>query len=209
MSNKRKVKPPVDIATLLAEDTRPEKVVPICLRGHLQAQWDELKAEFDALPDGDEQALMAERGRKRRLAEQMEELRQEMAAGTVHFRLRALPRRRTPGMAKDAVVWHELVEQHPPRKGKDGKPDPRDAPQGINVATFFDALVKASIVEPQLSDEQWQALDGKLTDGQFDQLAWAAWRLNRTGVDVPFSRAVSKTMSSDAGSRRRDGSASA
>lgn len=210
MSNTRKLREPkMDVAALLAEDTRPETVVPICLRGHLQAEWDELQQQLNAMPGDDDRALMSERAAKRRVAERMEELRREMAAGTIPFRLRALRRRRTADTPRGEAVWHELIEKHPPRKDKDGKPDPRDLALGFNTATFFDALVRVSIVDPQLTDEQWEALNAKLTDGQFETLAAAAFKLNRGGVDVPFSRAVSKILTSAAESRQRDSSASA
>lgn len=198
-----------DLATLLGEDTRPEKVVPICLRGHLQAEWDRLKAQYDAGPGDDDQAMMTERAAKQRVAGQMAEVEREMRAGTVEFRLRALPRRRTPGMDKGQLVWQELVEKHPPRRLPDGKPDPRDSAAGVNLQALFEDLVRASVVEPELSAEQWQQLDAKLSDAQFQQLAWAAWQLNRTEVDVPFSRAVSMMRRLDAGSRRQNDSASA
>lgn len=207
----RKAQPaPPSLDDLLGEDGRPEKVVPICLRGHLQAEWDRLKEEHDAGPGEDDQAMMAERAAKQRVADQMAKVEAEMRAGTVEFRIRALPRRRTPGMAKDQVVWQELFAAHPPRKDKDnqGRILQRDAAAGVNVDTFFDALLRASVVEPELDDDRWQKLTAKLNDGQFDKLAMAAWRLNRDEVDVPFSRAAWKTRTSDAESRRQSASAS-
>lgn len=199
----------VDLDKLLGEDTRPEKIVPICLRGHLQAEWDQLSAQYQAGPGEDDKALLAERAAKRRVAEEMARVEAEMRAGTVEFRLRALPRRRTPGMPKTQLVWQELVEKHPPRKDSAGKVDQRDAYTGVNNSTLFEELVRVSIVEPELTEEQWQQLDGKLTDAQFDRLARAAWDLNRVGVDVPFSRAASMMRKLDSESRRRNDSASA
>jgi hypothetical protein len=200
--------PPPDLDTLLGEDTRAERVVPLCLRGHLLAEWDQLKELYDAGPGVDEKAMLTDRAAKRKVAEQMAAVEAQMRAGTVAFRLRALPRRRTPAVRKEQVVWLELLAAHPPRKDPAGKVDRRDAAVGVNVGTFFDALVRASVVEPELDDQRWEALDGKLTDGQFNQLANAAWQLNRAEVDVPFSRAASMTRALDAGSRRPSGLAS-
>jgi hypothetical protein len=193
---------------LLGEDTRPEKVVSICLRGHLQAEWDQLKAAYDAGPGDDDRSTMAIRAAKRRVAEQMAEVEAQMRAGTVAFRLRALPRRRTPGVPADQLVWSELVGKHPPRKDTNGKVDPRDAATGVNTPALLEELVRASVVEPELTPEQWARLDAKLSDGQFQVLAWAAWNLNRSEVDVPFSRAASMMRRLDAGSRRPNDSAS-
>lgn len=215
MSNTRKAtgakkatppKPSLD--ALLGEESRPEKVVPICLRGHLQAEWDRLKAEYDAGPGDEDRAMLTDRAAKRKVAEQMAEVEAQMRAGTVEFRLRALPRRRTATTPKDQVVWSELVDRHPPRKTADGKVDPRDAATGVNTQALLEELARASVVEPELTAEQWEQLDAKLSDAQFQQLAVAAWQLNRSEVDVPFSRAASMMRRLDAESRRQNDSAS-
>lgn len=198
----------VDFATLLGEDTRPEKLVPLCLRGNLQAEWDRLKELYDAGPTADDKAMMVDRAAKRRVAEQLAEVEAKMRAGTVQFRLRALPRRRTPDTPKDQTVWQELVEKHPPRLDAKGKVDQRDAGAGVHMQPLLEELVPLSVVEPVMSAEQWQQLDAKLSDGQWQQLAMAAWLLNRSEVDVPFSRAASMMRSFDAVSRRQSDSAS-
>ena len=64
---------------------------------------------------------------------------------------------------------------------------------GVNADTFYEAIIRACVVDPQMSDEQWHALCAALTDRQFDELAQAAWDLNRREVDIPFSRAASRT----------------
>jgi hypothetical protein len=56
------------------------------------------------------------------------------------------------------------------------------------------ALIRASVFEPELDDEDWEALigpEGILTDRQFGTLSDAAWFLNRGEVNVPFSHAAS------------------
>lgn len=207
-SRTKKTEAPVDLDTLLGEGTRPEKVVPICLLGHLQAEWDSLKAEFDAGPGPDDQAMMHERARKRKVAERMAEVEAKMRNGTVHFRLRALPRRRTPDMPPEQVVWRELVEAHPPRKDSDGRVDPRDEKPGVNMTSFLDSLLPVSVVEPELTGQRWEQLDARLTDSQFQELALTAWLLNRGEVDVPFSRAASMMRRLDDESKRQSDSES-
>lgn len=113
--------PPPDLDTLLGEDDRAEDVVPLCLRGNLLARWHDLKAQYDAGPGDDDQAMMHERAAKRKIADQMAQVEAEMRAGTVAFRLRALPRKRLQGMSDDETTWHELLQAHPPRKDKNGK----------------------------------------------------------------------------------------
>lgn len=209
MVKKAKSKPTLDeLLALPADETRPEKIVALCLRGDLRAEWDRLRAQLDTAPADDEPSTMAARASKRRIADQLKQVEDEMRAATVEFRLRALPRKRLPGMRPGQVVWHELVERHPPRTGADGKPDRRDTAIGVNTDSFFDELVRVSIVEPEVDERRWQALLERLTDAQWDELARAAWSLNRSGVDVPFSRAASIIRRLDDESRRQNDSAS-
>lgn len=209
MVKKAKSKPTLDeLLALPADETRPEKIVALCLRGDLRAEWDRLRAQLDTAPADDEPSTMAARASKRRIAEQLAAIEDEMRAATVEFRLRALPRKRLPGMRPGQVVWHELVERHPPRTGADGKLDRRDTVIGVNTDSFFDELVRVSIVEPELDERRWQALLERLTDAQWDELARAAWSLNRSGVDVPFSGAASMIRRLAGESRRQNDSAS-
>jgi hypothetical protein len=111
--------------------------------------------------------------------------------------------------------WREFVAEYPPRQADDGTVDPRDQHVGVDTDEFFPALIRRSVFDPQLDDEDWRVLlgdseaervrrekagkpveDGKLTDRQFDQLADAAWGLNRRDVDVPFSPAASAILNS-------------
>jgi hypothetical protein len=161
----------------------PERTVSICLRGDLVAEFEELErqlAEAIRTP-----ATSLEGDGSGPIAERMEELRRQMLEDTTPFRLRAMPKPR----------WRAFVGEHPPRKGDDGEIDDRDRIIGVNVDTFYTALIRASVVEPALDDEDWEALlgdDGVLTSRQFDDLADAAWGLNRREVDVPFSPAASR-----------------
>lgn len=113
---------------------------------------------------------------------QIDGLLEEMEAATVTLVLQALPRRR----------YRALIDQHPPRKDADGVVVPRDARLGVHYDDFFAALVRASIVEPDLDAETVDLLlDERLSDGQWERLTTIAWNLNRASVDVPFSPAGS------------------
>ncbi len=184
----------------------PERSVPTCLQADLVAEHESVERKLKEAKDhrarrldsgSDAQALSA----------RLVELEAEMAEHTIEFRLRAMPRKQ----------WKRLIAAHPPRKAEDGTVEERDKYIGVNVDSFFTALVRASVVEPQLDAEDWRVLlgddeqddgqqdedaaetpeDGVLTDRQFDQLADAAWELNRADVDVPFSRAALRTQTSE------------
>jgi len=166
----------VDIANidaLLEQAHRPERTVEVCLRG-------DLRAEFELL---EEQLVEAEKKPRESLsdpgpaliADQIEALREQMKSATIRIRLRAMPRRE----------WATLVAEHPPR------PDAaEDKGRLINMSSFFDAAVPKCIVDPDLSPTQFDRMVDAISNGQWSELANAAWLVNTGTVDVPFSRAA-------------------
>lgn len=173
----------MDISEALAGAKLPEKVVSICLRGDLQADFEQAERELEESRRAEVDSLAAG-SQTRQVAERIEALRKEMADHSVDFRLRAVGRRR----------WTALLAEHTPRPDSD-----TDKAVGVNEETFYDALIRECTAEPTLTDEQWTLLlDNQLTSAQFDQLAMAAWRLNRRDVDVPFSPAASAILRNSA-----------
>jgi hypothetical protein len=193
-----------DFEALLAGARLPESSLPVCLRADLQADHEKADRELEALLK--KPALKMSGDGRGELRQRILDLEAEMKAWTYEFRLRALPKRQ----------WRALVAAHPPRKGPDGEIVPGDGP-GINSETFYSAMIRACTIDPVLTEDQWRALigdtpeeaaereaqglpveDGKLTDRQFDEIANAAWDLNRRDIDIPFSRAASRlNQSSD------------
>lgn len=178
--------------TMLGEARLPERTVPICLRGDLVAEHEELERQFEEANRRAADSLAGNGAGE--LADRIEALQEEMRAATVTFRLRALPK----------PAWRALLAAHPPRQDDDGKPLQEDAVIGVNMDTFWDAIARACLVDPEVDDETWALMagpEGRLTDNQLGHLADAAWAVNRGDVDVPFSRAVSQA-------RRTTGTAS-
>ena len=68
------------------------------------------------------------------------------------FRLRALPAKR----------FRALITKH------------RD-----DVTALAVALIRLSVISPEMDDEAWQLLDAAMTDEAFQKLSDAAWLLNR------------------------------
>jgi len=175
-----------DIKKMLRQAKLPETTVPVCLRGDLQAEFERLDRALSSDEQQRDDSLAGDGGRA--VAEQIEALRAEMRGHTVDFRLRAMKR----------PDWRELMNAHPPRRAEDGSVDDRDKFVGVNVETFFAAMVRACVVEPELDEEDWTLLlDEALTDRQFNELSDAAWMLNRGQVKIPFSPAASKILRSD------------
>jgi hypothetical protein len=207
---------PVDIKAMVRGAQRAKKSVAICLRLDLVAEFEALERQLDeatrhpAGGDVDDTRLNQARTTSaagRDVAERMRALQDEMRAATVTFWLRALPPRQ----------WQALEAAHPPRKGDDGKVLDRDSLMGVNVDTFFRAVVPPSVYEPALDPFDWALLlgevcsscgvaegqphtdacegpSGGLSQRQYDELASAAWLLNRVQVDIPFSRVASRMI---------------
>jgi hypothetical protein len=168
----------------------PERTVDVCLRGDLLAEWEALDRRLrrqtedtDSMEGPDNSALI----------ERVRELEAEMSEHTDTFRLRAMPK----------FKFRKLVADHPPRLDEAENPVREDAVLGVNRDTMLPALIRASVVEPELDEEDWKALldedEGILTDRQFGDLADTAWFLNRGEVDVPFSHAASLARRTSAG----------
>lgn len=171
----------IDITAELDQAQPQGKTVPICLRGELVEEFERLDGELQEMARVETTApSLSSGGRKRELAEKVEALRQEMLAKSVPFRLQAIGRK----------AWNKLNDSHPPREGNDS-----DRMRGFNDETFFPALIRATVVSPTLSADQWtKLLDVQLSPGQFETLAGAAWDLNRRGADIPFSRVALQTL---------------
>lgn len=187
-----------DFAAKMAGAQKAGASVPVCLRGDLAAELEEL----------DRQAVLAQADRSAskedatagELVDRIRELQAEMRDATETFVLRALAPMR----------YRALREAHPPRRDEAGKLDLTDAALGFNRDTFPPVLVKACTVSPEVTEEQWHELlgdnetraaervaagevpdEGLLTYGQFMELANACWELNEGKISVPFSSAVS------------------
>ncbi len=196
-----------DFSDMLKQAKLPEATVPICLRGDLVAEHEDLARQLDTAKDTPRTSLAD--GGSSALAERIRELEAEMKSSTYVFRLRALSGPR----------FSALKRRHPPRESDDGQVLMKDlVAGGVNVETFAEPLIRASVFDPPLTDEQWRELlgdsddekvrrlaadepveDGKLSAGQIDELFNTAWALNQRSVDVPFSSAASRIPRTTAG----------
>lgn len=163
------------------------RTVPICLRGDLVAEIEQLDRELVAA-EKQPTTGMEDGARLRELAERIEALRSEMAAeGNNHtFVIQALP----------GPEYRKLKAAHPPRTDDDGRVITQDALLGANVDTLAEPLLRACCVDPVLDDATWRAVEPALSDQQYDQLVEVAIVVNRGVVAIPFSRAASRVMRS-------------
>lgn len=197
------------VKDLIRQARRPERTYELCLRGDLQAEWEaldrrlaEITRQGPASLEGDDRVKIARR---------MEELRTQMEAAQLTLTVRALrpdefrdleaqhpphkEPRKTPKKpaddADDAAVeaYEQAVADH--RRAVDLAARDRQA-GGVNVDTFYAALIRACVVDPALDDDDWDRLDDVLTDRQFNELAGLALVVNRGEVSVPFSPTASR-----------------
>lgn len=172
----------MDIEDAFAEAKLPERTVLVCLRLDLVARMEQLDRELVAAKRRGDDDSLASGSRQRELSEQLEALTAEMNDKSVRFTLRALGRR----------PYRKLRDKHPPREDNDA-----DRIAGFNQDTFHEALLRASVVDPDLDDAQWRRfLDEMITQGQYETLYLTAMSLNHRDVDVPFSPTASKILRS-------------
>ena len=92
--------------------------------------------------------------------------------------------------------WQEFEAASPEREGMK-----EDAQWGVNVSTFFDAVLPPMIFAVQSKATgkpvdfdpavEWLPLADEMTVGQFNEFALKALRLSRGNTGVPFSPAAS------------------
>lgn len=163
----------------------PERTVEICFRGDLVADHQALERELEKAEKQPATSLAGNGAAE--IAEQLRALEAEMQASMWEFRLRALP----------APKFRAFKAEHPIRI-EDGEPNKQDAVFGFDTDKGFEPLTRMCLVDPEVDDDTWQQLMDTLTEQQFEELAAAAWYLNRGEVDIPFSSAASKLIQASA-----------
>lgn len=153
---------------------------PVCLDPDLVREYEQLLEHRDEAREATRDSLAG--GNVVELDTEIADLLEQMQAATLTLVLQSLPRPR----------FRALIDEHPPRRDADGKLTHAEDALGVNADTFFEALIRACLTAPVLDEETLTLLlDERLNDKQWQNLADAAWNLNRTTVDVPFSPAVS------------------
>lgn len=170
-----------DIEDILASAKLPERTVQICLRGDLQAEFEDLERQLTAAQASDEDTLGGG-AKAREVADLIEVVREQMTEHTTVFRF----------MGLSARAYSDLLAQHKPTEQQ--KRDGAD----LNWETFPLALIAACAVDPKMSPEQAERLNDAVTNRQWDDLFNAALACNRQAVDVPFSLSASAIRAASA-----------
>lgn len=164
------------INEILGQIRLPERTFNLCVRPDLFAQWEQAESELESARQSDAGSLAGVSAAAKMAAKRVQQIETEMDAHTVPILLRA----------RTHKEWSDLVAAHPPRE---------DSDDGLwNGKTFSRALLAASAVSPEMSEEDASALVDKLTLGQWNSLQEVLFNLNSQAVDVPKSRSAYETL---------------
>ena len=147
-----------NLAAILAQTQRPEKSVDLCLRGDLFAQRERLLRDLPASVDS-----LA--GTDPDVQIRIDDIETQMRDSTRTFTFRAVGR----------SEFRSLREAY---KKKDKDAEASDE--------YLADLIAVSLVDPELSREDINALLAALSDGQASVLEDAAWTVNQE-TDLPFT----------------------
>ena len=147
----------------------PERTVEICLRGDLVAEHEQAERDLEQAQRTATSSLAGNGSAA--IAERLEALEAEMRESVEVFILRALPQRPNPRDGRP--TWRELLDRHPPRRGDDGEIVEADKGMMIDTSTFYEDLIRLSVVSPELDDEDWSDLVGVLTNAPYGELSTA------------------------------------
>lgn len=167
----------IDYKAAIKGAKRPERVVPLCLRGDLVSEIEELDQRLTEI-NAANRDNMTRPPEAKQIAQRIAELQEEMRKHTFDFRIRG----------RSEAEWSALVADHEMREGF-----PSDEAVGYNSTTMPRALVRACLV-PEPSDDEWAGLTEALTMAQFEQLWNAAIVTSKMPVSIPKSRAASATL---------------
>jgi len=158
-----------DIKTIIGEARRPERTVTVCLRPDLLADWQRAAEELQRVREAPRTSL--DDAGPVALAQKVNDFERQMREASIEFVVRGLP----------------------PAKVRELQADSDD-----DETLALDVL-RASLVEPDLDDDDWTRLfgdDGALTLGEVGRLAEASNAVNFRSASVPSSRLASAVLAS-------------
>lgn len=175
-----------DIESIIDETEPAETAVTICIKGSLVAEYERLDTELAAASlvatslAGDSPGA--------HLADRMQQLREQMQSWQRTFTLRAVTPRR---------AWRNLVAKRPVKTSELDEEAYADL-----YHPWVCEIVAASAADPVMKPEQVERWADRLSDGDWQKLANAAWKVNDDSRGIPFSVAAS-VLSRSSGARSR------
>lgn len=179
----------LDFDDVIARAKLPERTLSLCLRGDLQAEWEDLERQLAAAQENTRDEALSGNPDIRDLADRMVAVSEEMAGCEVVFRFRGL----------GAKTYSDLLV-----KNKAADDDP-DAVEGLDWTIYPTALIAACAIDPVMTIAQVGELSERVSARQWDDLFSAALATNRSQVSIPFSLSASAIRAStEPNSKRRE-----
>lgn len=166
---------PLDFDEIMSAARRPERTARILIRADLLGDLDEKEADLEEMharrmQTNPDESLGGDELRAK--AQEVEDLRRQIAESTRSIRLRAMP--------KDE--WVPFAKEH---TGDDGNLDDG----------FWIAVIAKCAIRPELTEAQVLQMRTQLGQPAIDNISTAAWRANTAdGLDVPKSRLSSQIL---------------
>lgn len=176
-----------DIESIIDEAEPAQTAVSICVKGNLKAEYERLETQLDDV--GHTVTNLAGGGPGSEIAARMNELREQMKTYERAFVMRAVTPRR---------AWRNLQAKRPVKT-----PEMDDEAYADLYHPWVCAVVAASALDPGMTVAQAERLADKLSEGDWTKLANAAWKVNDSSSEIPFSVAASVLSRSYGGKSRQ------
>lgn len=196
----------MSVLDTLTHATPSRRTIKMCVDSAVDAEWNQLRDQLEEAAAQDQRTGSLAMENTRGIVDQMETMRERVAASEVTFTL-------------EQLEWTERLKiqaLHPPRKDHIV-----DSVRGYNTDTYIPAIIKASVVSvtgadgdeaTDIPDDVWTSLlgdpdqnvKGALNFGQVERLYTMATAVNDTDTRVPSSaRFLLGSQASEASSQQR------
>lgn len=169
---------------------KPRRRTVTIYDGDVEAELDDLLEQVDKAFDEEAKGGARRMAGGKTPADQLAEAydARRAAADGIDMVLQAIPERR----------GRQLQDDCPPRPG-----NKRDEVWGFDQDRFLDLLVPAMLVDPVVTEEQWEEFREQVTSSAWSALRDAAYDLYNTGVDLPKLSAASLLQQMREADKRR------
>lgn len=170
---------PLSVSQILAARKLATKSLPVCMRGDVLADIQELERQINQLRSDDDDPRMvgANTATAGELAEQIRDLEEEAERYTINLRLQAVER----------GDWNRQVDLHTDE-------DPDSGERKLDLAALCVDIFPDTIIAPEMTAGEQTAFLTGLTEGQWEEIMQAIWDLNRKKITVGKSVTASLAM---------------
>lgn len=172
---------PSSIEDILKRAKPREKTVQVCIRGDLAGEAERLQDELSRVSEDWEPSDLTDVHPGRAVSEELKAVHAQVRESEEPFTLRYIGDR----------AYSDLMAAHPSDSDQ----------EAFNSQTFPRALIAASCVQPEMSEEQVIALFEVINEGEIKKLFDAAWDVHNSSDLIPFSLAASALLAALGGEK--------